>query len=303
MENHWLTMTDQQELFYRSHQVNNPHALVVILHGLAEHSGRYQDFAETLIDKGFSVLIPDHRGHGKTGEATNSLGYFAEEHGFERIVDDVNELIQHHVNAQNKTPIYLIGHSMGSFIARRFVQKYPQVVSKLVLVGTGGDPGVMGKMGRQLAKWKSRGSGGKQPGNLMNKLTFGSYNKQIPGATHEFDWLSTDPEVVKEYEQDSLCGFVSSNQLYVDLLTGLKSIHDKDSLKMMKKDLPVLLISGEEDPVGDYGKGVRHVANSLEKMGVEHVKLVLVAEERHEILNGKNRKYVYDEILGWLQHE
>ncbi|MFC4354503.1 alpha/beta fold hydrolase [Chryseomicrobium palamuruense] len=303
METFWFTMTDGHEIFTRFYSNDRGMGHVHILHGLAEHSGRYDDFARHLISEGYSVSLHDHRGHGETGQKQGTLGYFSDGEGFERVTDDVNEVIHLLKGRLSDKPLILLGHSMGSFIARRFVQKYPDGVSKLVLVGTGGDPGIMGFVGLQLAKVSSRGEKAKLPGNQLNKLTFGSYNKRIPNVSHEFDWLSTDGEVVQAYDQDPLCGFVSTNKLYKDLLTGLRTIHSSTNLEKMRKDLPVLLIAGAEDPVGNYGKGVRDVAKNFAKSGMEQVKLVLIENHRHEILNGHERISVYDEITRWLLEE
>lgn len=300
MTTKWMEMTDQSKLFVRDYPVDDATTTVVVLHGLAEHSARYEQFAGELNNKGYHVLVPDHRGHGQTGERAGRLGYFAEENGFERVVDDVNELIQHHLLDYPSRAIFLVGHSMGSFLARRYVQKYPAVVDKLVLIGTGGDPGLLGAFGARLATYKARGEGATQPGTLMNKLTFGNYNKGIEDAETESDWLSTDPEVVRDYLADPYCGFVPTNKLYQDLLQGLITIHATEQLARMRKSLPVLLIAGTDDPVGDYGKGVRKVALSYQKAGSEDVKLVLIEGQRHEILNGKGRQTVVDQILGWL---
>lgn len=300
METKWLEMTDGTSLFARVYPKPEAQAIVFILHGLAEHGGRYDDFALFLSNKGYEVVVPDHRGHGETGKQAGKLGYFADDQGFERVVDDCNELIHLHTMNQNDKKIILLGHSMGSFLARRYVQKYPQVVDRLILVGTGGDPGFMGKVGSQIAAWKSKGSGSKEQGDLLNKLTFGSYNKRISSPTSEFDWLSTDTETVRAYEEDSLCGFVSTNQLYVDLLAGLQTIHSKKELERVPKDLPILLIAGTDDPVGNYSKGVRLLARDYQKMGMEDVTLVLIEQERHEILNGTNRHKVYDHIANWI---
>lgn len=300
METKWLKMTDGASLFARVYPKPDARSIVFILHGLAEHGGRYDDFALYLRDKGYEVVVPDHRGHGETGQLAGELGYFADEQGFERVVDDCNELIHLHTANQSDKTIILLGHSMGSFLARRYVQKYPQVIDQLILVGTGGDPGFMGKVGSRIAAWKSRGNGAKEQGHLMNKLTFGSYNKQISKPVSEFDWLSTDGETVRAYEEDPLCGFVSSNQLYVDLLDGLQTIHSKKELERVPKNLPILLIAGTDDPVGNYGKGVRLLARDYQKIGMEDVTLVLIEQERHEILNGSNRHKVYDQIANWI---
>lgn len=300
METKWLEMTDGTSLFARVYPKLDAQSIVFILHGLAEHGGRYDDFAFFLGEQGYEVVVPDHRGHGETGKQVGKLGYFADDHGFERVVDDCNELIHLHTANQNDKKVILLGHSMGSFIARRYVQKYPQVADQLILVGTGGDPGFMGKVGSRIASWKSRGDGGSEQGDLLNKLTFGSYNKRITSPSSEFDWLSTDGETVRAYEEDPLCGFVSTNQLYVDLLEGLQTIHSKKELQRVRKDLPILLIAGTDDPVGNYGKGVRQLARAYQNMGMEDVTLVLMEQERHEILNGYNRLKVYDYITNWI---
>ncbi|MET1013156.1 MAG: alpha/beta hydrolase, partial [Paenisporosarcina sp.] len=192
-------------------------------------------------------------------------------------------------------------HSMGSFIGRRYIQKYGQSISKIVLSGTRGPLNPLDKAGKWVAKGFAKVKGKMTENQLLNNLSFGKFNTYVTNPETDFDWLSTDSEQVKKYVEDPLCGFVASNQFFVDLLDGLTIIHDSNEIADVPKELPILLISGAMDPVGDLGKGLWSVAEQFKKQGVLDVTVVILEGKRHEILNEQNHMDVYQKVLKWME--
>lgn len=301
-EQHIFTMSDGHKIFATTHvPKDEPIAHIHILHGMAEHHLRYNDFASMLCEAGYLVSLHDHRGHGGTADHNDGVfGYFGEKDGFERVVKDVQEVLQI-VQAQYGTyPFTLFGHSMGSFIARRYTQLYSDTLHNVIYCGTGATT-ALHAVGHQVANVLAKVQGPQTPSLIMNGLSFGSFNKGIKDVVTAFDWLSSDEKEVKKYIDDPKCGFISTNQFFVDLTDGLMTIAKNKEVAKIRKDLPVLFISGAEDPVGDMGKGVYKVAKQLEQAGIENVVVFLFEGMRHEILNEKNKQHVYDVVLRWLK--
>lgn len=273
---------------------------VHLLHGMVEHIGRYDDFATFLMNKGFVVTGHDHRGHGITAEKNGQYGYFADKVGFERVAEDVREVLLHVRVDMGDIPLLLFGHSMGSFIARRYMQKYSDSLTKVVLSGTTFNPGFMGDLGKAVGKLVSALKSPESEGALLNSMAFGGFNKQIKNPKTSFDWLSTDETEVQKYIEDPLCGLIPTNRFYIDLFDGLKIIHQDTENNHIKKDLPVLVISGAKDPVGKDGKDIFKVANGLKNVGMTNVSVHLVEDARHEILNEVNKLLTYEIIANWM---
>ena len=277
-----------------------PIAHIHLLHGMVEHIGRYDEFATFLMSKGFVVTGHDHRGHGITAEKNGEFGYFADKLGFERVTEDVREVLLHVREDLGDMPLILFGHSMGSFVARRYMQKYSDSLTKVVLSGTTFSPGVMGEIGKVVAQLVSAAKSPKSEGTLINGLAFGGFNKQIQDTKTPFDWLTTDETEVQKYIEDPLCGFIPSNRFYIDLFDGLRIIHDDKKNNHIKKDLPVLIISGIKDPVGKDGKDLFKVANGYKKVGMSKVTVHLIEDARHEILKEVNKLQTYEIIVNWM---
>ncbi|NLK13614.1 MAG: alpha/beta hydrolase [Spirochaetales bacterium] len=275
-------------------------ALLLILHGMAEHSKRYDEFAKFLTKQGFAVWAPDHRGHGKTAEG-KTLGYFAKEDGWQRVADDAFELSEIINGEYPDQPLFLLGHSMGSFLARTLLVQHADVYDGVIIVGTGASKGLLGKVGKLIAKYNAIKYGPEHPDALLDKMSFGSYNKRIKDPASKFAWLSRDPDQVKRYEDDPLCGFVCTSSFFKDLLTGLEVANDRKLAKQLPGDVPLYIISGSEDPVGDYSKGVRAVCKLYKNAGVEDVTLTLVEGGRHEVLNEIDRAETYKHIVQWMK--
>ncbi|MEG0473594.1 MAG: alpha/beta fold hydrolase [Solibacillus sp.] len=273
-----------------------------ILHGMAEHSARYEHFAQFLCDEGYSVSMHDHRGHGATADQNGQFGFFAEEDGFERVVRDVFEVIEALRKQLDIQSLTLFGHSMGSFIARRFIQQYSYLLDSVILSGTGAVK-PLHLAGNMLAKRLVKVQGATVESPLLDKLSFGNFNKKFKNTKTSSDWLSTDEEEVQKYIQDEKCGFIATNQFFADLTDGLLMLNKVSENARIRPSLPILLVSGSEDPVGDAGKGVVQVGQQLQKAGLDHVKVYLFEGMRHEVLNERNKKYSYEMIVRWLKDE
>ncbi|GLC87279.1 alpha/beta fold hydrolase [Lysinibacillus piscis] len=297
----YIKMSDGQFIFTRTIQPNTPCiGHIHILHGMAEHSGRYLHFANALAAAGYAVTMHDHRGHGETAAYNGMLGFFAEHNGFERVVEDVHEVVESLHAPFADVPLILFGHSMGSFITRRYIQRYGEQVAQVILCGTG-NVRPLHITGSFIAKALAKQFGKETPSEFMNKMSFGGFNKQFAPVKTEFDWLSTEEAEVQKYIDDPYCGFIPSNQFFADLTSGLTMLNRKKEIAKVRKDLPILLISGGDDPVGEQGKGIYAVATQYRKAGIADVTVYLVEKKRHEILNEANREDVYKSVLRWLE--
>jgi alpha-beta hydrolase superfamily lysophospholipase len=281
--------------------LDEPKALIQISHGMAEHCERYADFAGFLVDHGCAVFANDHRGHGRTARTKEDLGFFAAQNGWSLAVDDLLRVSRDAQNRYPGVPLFLLGHSMGSFLARTYLMDYSHHLAGCILSGTAGDPGIGGFIGQQLARSEVRRKGPRHVSTTLDSLSFGSYNKSFEPARTKFDWLSRDTDQVDKYVADPLCGFVCTSQFFVDLLAGLSLISSRQFYQTVPESLPVFLIAGEQDPVGARGKGVIQVASRLRKSGVRDVQVKLYPQARHEILNETNRHEVYGDVLGWIE--
>lgn len=303
-----LTMTrpDGTVIFVnRWYPEGDPVAVVQISHGMAEHSERYARFAEALTRAGYLVYANDHRGHGRTPTTPEDRAHLADHDGFATAVDDLlalTELIREENSARPALPLFLFGHSMGSFFARAYASRYGTGIDGLILSGTAGSPGVLGRLGALVAACEAKVLGRRHPSTLMTKLSFGAYNKAFAPSRTGFDWLSRDEAEVDAYVADEWCGETFTAGFYADLLPALQWINTDAAAATIPHDLPVHLVSGTKDPVGDNGTGVEAVAAQLRRAGITDVTVTLWPDGRHEMLNETNRDEVTDEILGWLEN-
>lgn len=276
-----------------------PKLIVHIVHGMAEYGDRYDHFARFLCAHDIVVYANDHRGHGFT-QTDGKLGFFDNSDGWYFVVKDLKTVQEEIKEKHPSLPYVMLGHSMGSFLARTFAIRYPNILDALILSGTGSHPGKIANVGKTLAVIQKAIFKANSPSYLLNYLTFGSYNKTYRNRKTKFDFLSRDEAVVEKYINDPLCGFVCPNSFFIDLINGLDFIHDPTNVKKMKSNLPILIASGSDDPVGNFGKGVKEVQQLFLKNGIQKVDLKLYSEARHEILNEINKEEVYKDLLTWI---
>ncbi len=295
----WFRASSSGEgkIFSRLWTEGSPKATLILAHGMAEHSGRYDEFASFLAQQGFAVCMNDHAGHGRSAEIQ---GHFADEKGWEHAVHDLF-LLHFEVSQRfSGLPCFLMGHSMGSFLCRSFLLRWGNMLSGCVLCGTmGKNPGV--PVGKALASLQKKLLGPRSAGKRIDALAFGAYNRRIENPVNRFAWLSTVEETCLAYEKDPLCGFPFTAAGYYDLFCGLSEVNSRKWAKKVPNRLPVLLLAGEEDPVGNYGKGPAQVARMLIDAGNQSVSLKRYPGMRHELLNEACREEVFEAILLWLE--
>ena len=282
---------------------SKPRAVVQIAHGIAEHIDRYRPFMEFLADNGFVVAGNDHLGHGKSIRVPEEQGFFAEKDGWWRVVDDMDKLHDIMSKEYPELPYVLFGHSMGSFLTRTYLIKHPDKYDGVILSGTGHQSPALVLGGNAAASVMAKLNGAIGDGAKLDSLAFGTYLNKIENPRTKFDWLSRDTEQVDKYIADPLCGFVGKIGLYRDMMQGIKFITDKKNIAQMNKEKPVYFMSGDGDPVGDYGKGVERAYKAFCDAGLHDVFMRLYPGGRHEMLNETNKEQVYQDILSWLNEK
>lgn len=274
-------------------------AVVQIVHGIAEYALRYDDFARYLNDWGILVVAEDHMGHGDSMQS-GTQGYFAG--GWNAAVGDTYQLLLDTRAEYPDVPYILFGHSMGSFMARTILLQHPDSgIIGAIICGTGWMPDAVVSAGEAVGRLIAKLTDERQPSPLLQGIAFGAYNNKIQHRRTDFDWLTRDERIVDAYISDPKCGFIASCGLMRDMMAGIRMIQNRKALSGMNAALPVLFIAGQEDPVGDYGKGVRKAAEEFRKAGVQDVTLKLFPLCRHEILNEINREEIYGDILNWIR--
>lgn len=277
-----------------------PKGVIQIAHGMAEYSYRYSGFAQALINDGFVVYANDHRGHGKTAASLEDIGYFSDENGWNLVVEDMHILTNIIKRENQNVPVFLFGHSMGSFLARTYIQKYSEDIEGVICCGTGGDLGLLGNIGILVAKREIKRIGKRARSKRMDKLSFGNFNKSFKPNRTKFDWLSRDNKEVDRYIKDPLCGEIFTAGFFYDMLGGVKELMKKANIEKIRKELPIYFISGEKDPVGKNTKGVLQAYQSYKKAGIKDVSYKFYTDARHEILSETNKEEVYKDIITWL---
>lgn len=273
-----------------------PSAIVQLVHGIAEHIRRYDEFGCFLSGHGFLMVADDHIGHGKS--AGDTPGYFPR--GWTGAVDDEKTLMDRVREEYPKTPYFFLGHSMGSFLTRTFLYRHAGAgLRGVILSGTGWQNPLTLRLGLRLCAKEEKKFGEKGISDALNKVVFGNYNRHFRPNRTENDWICSDPAVVDAYTADPLCGFPATVGLARDMIRGMLMNQAKDNLAEMPKDLPILFFAGASDPVGNMGKGVERTARAFRQAGMREVKCSLYPG-RHEMLNEPNRQEVFNDVLGWL---
>ena len=277
-----------------------PRGVVQIVHGVAEHMGRYDRFARFLAEHGWAVCGEDHLGHGKTGAQDGSFGYFGPRGGWDLVTRDVRQLRLLMGERFPGVPYFLLGHSMGSFLTRTYLCRYPGTVDGAILSGTGQENALLVGAGKLLAGLIARLKGPEARSALVNALSLGAYNKKFRPNRTSADWISRDEREVDAYLRDPYCTFMPTVGMFRDMLGGLQYIASPSALARMDPETPVYLFSGDRDPVGACGKGVRKVYGYFKARGTRDLTMKLYPGGRHEMLNERNRDEVYGDVLSWL---
>jgi alpha-beta hydrolase superfamily lysophospholipase len=273
-------------------------AVVIIHHGMAEHINRYADYVKHLTDMGYAVFMHDMANHGKSNQKTELLGYFGENDGYKNLVKDLKTVYDLAKKEFPDKKIIMFGHSMGSFIVRCFDCAYPGASDASVYMGTGGSNPAAG-MGKAISNLIASIKGSTYKSKMLDKITFGSFNKKTDKKT-SFDWLTRDSAIVQKYIDDDYCGFLFTVKGMNDLVNLNVWANSAECYNTVKKDLPILLVAGADDPVGAYSKGINEVADKMKASGHTNVTVKLFPGCRHEVLNETNRQEVYEGIDAFL---
>lgn len=292
-----LTTTDQQPLNVRHWPCENPKAKVHILHGMAEHCDRYAAFAEYLNQQNIEVIAHNHRGHGDRITANQPQGHFADSNGWQLVLDDVSTAQQ---VGNQEIPLFILGHSMGTFIARAWCAQHPNKLAGLLLAGSNQQPPALFHAARALAKGLTLIQGKQHASGILNFLSFGSFNRAFKPTKTDFDWLCSDDKAVQAYVADPLCGFLCTTQFWHDFMGGLAYVTSQKGLNALNKHLPVYIFGGDKDPVGQMGKGLVLLERALVKAGNNKAQLKVYPNARHEILSEVNKDEVWNEAVEFL---
>lgn len=275
--------------------------IVQISHGMAEYSNRYARFALELCKAGYAVFVSDHIGHGSSVTDRDMLGFFGEAEGEEHFVEDLKSLTDIIKSEYPDLPFFMFGHGMGSLIARKYTAKYGYLLDGVIYSGTSGENPALG-IGIQLANALIKQNGSMHRSEVLDVIAFGAYNRKTEKRT-ENDWASRDEAEVDKFNADELCGYTYTASGMKALFTLLKQVSSKRWYNTVPLSMPIYLISGTMDPVGDYSKGVNEVYKNLKKTGHKNVSIKLYEGARHEILNEINRDEVYADIIDWLNEK
>ncbi len=278
-----------------------PVAVLQIAHGVAEYGMRYAPFAEFLTEHGFVVVANDHLGHGLSAEKDAETLYFGPHDGWKHVVDDMYALRCRTKEKYPDLPYFLMGHSMGSFLTRTYLIRYPGTVDAAIIMGTGQQSPAIVAGGRAIAKAAGKRHGFIAHSPRVESLAFGAYNKAFAPNRTEVDWLSVSENNVDSYIADPLCGQKTSIGLFYEMLGGIRFVSAQKNINSMNLNTPILFIAGDRDPVGEMGKGVKRAYSAFRRAGVRDVELKLYKGLRHEILNEDCRAVVYNDLLAWMQ--
>lgn len=273
-------------------------AIVQLSHGMCDYVGRYTGLARALTDAGYAFCGNDHLGHGSTARHSDELGFFSSEDGADTLVTDVHKLTLSMRAQYHGTPVVLVGHSMGSFIARLCAVNYARDIDGAVFLGTGNN--AIAGLGRFLARRVAQAKGENWRSPFLTRLTFGGYNRKVARDPYGFDWLSRDEDVITAYAVDPFCNFTFTASAYADLFTMVSRVSAASWVKAYPKSMPTCIMSGACDPVGHMGRDPKAIAERLSGAGVRDVTLKIYEGARHELHNDICREEFFRDLIAWL---
>ena len=295
-----------------------------ICHGMVEYMGRYDDYARFMADKGFYVVGNDHLGHGGSVMRDEDHGFFGHPDGNKHVIGDIHhmrelteldliDICEKRIKERDgedaaadaykkalSIPYFMLGHSMGSFLLSQYLTIHGGGLDGAIIMGTGRQPAALLKSGKAVCRALAAVKGWRTRSRMVYMMAFGKYNDRIENARTIQDWLTRDEAIVDAFLHDPWCTYMFTLNAFHQMFEGMLAAADKKEIAKIPKDLPVLLVSGSEDPVGDYGKGVKKVYDSYVRAGIRDIKMKLYKGDRHEILNELDRETVYDDILEWI---
>ena len=295
-QENWVSTIGEPLEIWQWEPQEAPRAILQFVHGMAEHIARNDETARHLADAGYLVVGHTQLGHGKS---TKLPGWFAQDGGWDALVEDVHALRLRTQAQHPDLPYFLLGHSMGSFVVRTYCQRYEHGLAGVILSGTGHFEPLILNAGLLIANIQCALGGEKKPSKLLESISFAGYNRDWMPTRTGFDWLSKDRAVVDAYVDDPLCGFPFTAGGYRDMFRGLKNLYP-NHLGSMDKTVPILIFSGGADPVGARGVGVQLTERELLTAGVTNVTMRLYENGRHEMLNELERETLCNDLIAWL---
>ena len=273
--------------------------IVQISHGMCEYIDKYDDFAKHLVNKGFVCIGHDHIGHGDSVNQEENHGFFGSKDGYKSMIQDLKTVTDFAKEKYPGKPIYLLGHSMGSLIARCYAAKYGSEINGLILCGTVG-PQPLVKAGIKFADLLAEQKGEMYRSKMLYDLALNFANIKFLPAKTRFDWVTSDEKELKKHIEDKKAQFIFTAKGYSDLFHLVSLANSEMLIKTVPKDLKIIFMSGDEDPVGENGEGVQRAFELYVKLGLEFVELKLYPKKRHELLKEKNRKEIFEDITNWI---
>ena len=275
-------------------------AVLQISHGMVEFIDRYDNFAKYLTEKGILVTGNDHLGHGGSVTSEDNWGYFHEEEGYKKVLEDLHTVTKITKEKYPNKPYFLLGHSMGSFYARRYLFTYGEELDGAIIMGTAWQEKITVKSGKLLCKIIGAFKGSKYRSKFINNMALGPYNKRWePSKTHN-DWLTKDENIVNWYSNEPKCSFIFTLNGFYNLFSVLDDVCDKNNISKIRKELPIFFMAGQDDPVGNYGEGVKKTYNTFKEVGIKNVSIKLYPNDRHEILNETDKEVVYEDLYNFI---
>ena len=276
-------------------------AILQICHGMVEYIDRYDEFARYLNGHGYLVIGHDHLGHGKTAAKPEEYGHFPEEYGNDYVIGDIHRVRRVGEKNYPDLPYFMLGHSMGSFLLRQYLGLYGDGISGAIVMGTGSKSNLLLTAGKVLCRIIAFGKGWEYRSKLVNNMAFGGFNKKFSQETNGSDWLSRNPVNSQKYAKDPLCSFVFTVNAYYQMFCGILAVNHQEKNGKIPKTLPIFLVAGKDDPVGNFGKSVENIYKNYKSCGIEDVSMKLYENDRHEILNEVDRSLVFDDLLTWME--
>ncbi len=279
------------------------HAILQISHGMVEYIDRYKAFAEFLNKNGYLVVGHSHLGHGASVQSQDDWGYFAEKDAPNVLINDMHTLRTMIQRENEGVPYFMLAHSMGSYLLRRYLTVYNDNLRGAIIMGTGCVPDHLSKLGKFLCSTLAKVYGWRHRSKFVNAMTFGGLYKKfdMDGTNPENNWLTHDVEVVKKYYGEPRCRFLFTLNGYHMLMDTVYYDNQIENARKIPAKLPMFIVSGADDPVGDLGEGIKKVYYMYEQAGLKDVTYKLYEKDRHEILNELDKDVVYSDILSWME--
>jgi len=298
----FLSSSSQERFFVKSYMpaTGKPKGILQIMHGMAEHHGRYGELAQYLAEKGYGVFINDHPGHGQTASSLDLLGYIDIQRGWDMMLENSRALYTHIRKNQPDVPLYLLGHSLGSILARHFMAVYPVYVQGLILSGTFDMPGTKLRALSLVVWLQALFLGPNKFSKWFNRFFFHNFNKYFKPRPTEFEWISSSREEVDKYVNDPYCGFDCSVAFYNNLAKGISAMKQAHHNLKYRKTLPLLIMGGQDDPVGNFGKDAMKIHREFYKQHFQNLK-VKIFHGRHEMLHETDKEKVFAYLLKWME--